>query len=272
MLRFLLKRKIIITLFTLFVFVCGIYGVLKVDKELFPAVTFDQSMIFIETNDMPAEDVEQFVTIPVEKVLDGMQHVEHYESTSSTEDSVFMINIASGRGSEVTKDIETQVLGMKSELHGVNDILIMEASTEAQYDFFIDISGGNSNERTEYATTIIQPKLEALKEVREVHLTGLEEKEVSVTLKSDKLKDYNISQEDIVHVIQQMNMNLSLGNLPKDGSIRWNTTFEHINDIKDISIATETEMITLADVAIVEEIVNTDSQFAWKNGNQDFIL
>lgn len=272
MLRFLLKRKIIISLFTLFVFVSGIYGVVKLDKELFPAITFDQSLIFIETNDMPAEDVEQFVTIPVEQVLDGMQQVEHYESTSSTEDSVFIIEIASGMGSEVTKDIESQIQGLKSELHGVNDILIMEASTEAQYEFFLDISGGSSNEMTEYATNILKPKLEALKEVREVHVTGLEEKEVSVTLKSDKLTEYNISQEEIVTIIQQMNMNLSLGNLPKDGSIRWNTTFEHINDIKNIPIATETEMITLADVAKVEKIVNTDSQFAWKNGNQDFIL
>src|SRR5690625_2337114 len=143
MLRFLLKRKIIVGLFITFIFGLGFYGVTNLDKELFPTVTFNQSLIMVETEEMPAEDVEQFITIPIENILDSMESVTRYEATSSSNDSVFIVELDSGEDDNITKEIESEVNGLTNDLHSVNDVTVMQASTDGQYEFFMDISGGN---------------------------------------------------------------------------------------------------------------------------------
>ena len=234
MLQFLLKRKIIVGLFIAFIFGFGFYGISNLDKELFPPVTFNQAMIIVETEEMPAEDVEQFVTIPVEQALDSIKGVEGYESTTSTKDSFFMVDLTSEDGDETTKTIESKVNGLTNELHGVKNVTVMQASTEGQYELFMDISGGSLEEMSAFALDVVKPRLESLKEVNDIAIIGLEEKEINITLKPKKLETYDVAQEDIISTIEQTNINASIGSLSNEKgepTIRWNTTF---NDIKDI--------------------------------------
>ena len=275
MLRFLLKRKIIVGLFVAFIFGLGFYGVNNLDKELFPSVTFNQSLIMVETEEMPAEDVEQFVTIPIENILDSMEGVDSYEATSSSNSSLFIVHLDSGEDDEITKEIENEVNGLTNDLHGVNNVVVMQASTQGQYEFFMDISGGSVEEMSSYALDVVKPRLESLKEVNEVFISGLEEKEIIITLKPDKLDELEVSQEDIVTMIEQTNTNASIGSLQNEQgepAIRWNTTFQDIKDIKEIPIQTNEGMKKLSDLASVEEKISEQTNFAWKNGDPDFLL
>ncbi len=274
-LRFLLRRKLIVGLFVVLVFGLGFYGMSNLDKELFPDVKFNQSFIMIETDEMPAEDVEEFVTIPVEKMLDSMEDVNSYEATSSSNNSVFIIELADGASDEVTKDIENKVNEITNELHGINDVMVMQASTQGEYEFFMDISGGSVEEMSAYATDVVKPRLESLNEVNEVFVSGLEEKEIIITLQPKKLAAYEVTQEDIVAVMEQMNTNTTIGSLKKDKddtAIRWNTAFHNLKDIKEIPIQTNEGMKQLTDVATIEEKVSEQTNFAWKNGDPDFLL
>ena len=275
LLKFLLKRKLIIGLFITLISGLGLYSMTNLDKELFPSVTFNQTLIMIETEEMPAEDVEQFVTIPVEDILDNMEDVKNYEATSSSNNSLFIVDLADGVGDEATKEIESEVNGLTNELHGINDIMVMQASTQGQYEFFMDISGGSMEDMSAYALNVVKPRLESLKEVNEVSISGIEEKEIIITLKPKKLAEFDLAQEDIAAVIEQMNTNASLGSLHKeqgDPAIRWNTSFHDMKDIKEIPIQTNEGMKKLSDLASVEEKVSEQTNFAWKNGNPDFLL
>ncbi|HEX6593206.1 MAG TPA: efflux RND transporter permease subunit, partial [Bacillota bacterium] len=82
MFRFLLKRKMAVGLFVVFIFMFGLYASLKLDRELFPPVSFDQAIVMIDTEDMPATDVEQFVTEPIEEAIEGINGIDDYYSTS----------------------------------------------------------------------------------------------------------------------------------------------------------------------------------------------
>ena len=274
-LRFLLKRKLIVGLFIMFIFGLGFYSITNLDKELFPSVKFNQTLIMIETEEMPAEDVEQFITIPVESILDNIENINSYEATTSSNNSFFMVELAEGDGDEVTKNIESEVSGLTNDLHGINNVMVMQASTQGQYEFFMDISDGTLEEMSDYALNVVKPRIESLKEVNEVYISGIEEKEIIITLQPKKLAESDITQEDITTVIEQMNTNTSIGSLHNeqgDPAIRWNTAFHNIEDIKEIPIPTNEGMKKLADFASVEEKISEQTNFAWKNGNPDFLL
>src|SRR5699024_2804772 len=104
-------RKIIVGLFISFVLIFGLYACFKMDKELFPKINFDQSMVLIETKDMPATDVEDMVSKPIENALDGIRGVESYESSSTIGNSTFFITMEQDQGEEVTKEIESTIKG-----------------------------------------------------------------------------------------------------------------------------------------------------------------
>lgn len=198
-------------------------------------------MVLIETENMPATDVEKMVTEPVEKALDGMEGVESYETSSTIGNSTFFIMMEQDKGEEITKEIESTISGMQDQLHGVKDTYVMQVSTDQPYEFNMDVSGKNLQEMSDFSLNVLKPRLESLPEVREVALAGLEEKEIIVHLQNDKLNELGIGQESILHSVQQMNVNESIGEFESDKndlSIRWNTSLETIEDIKDIQIQT----------------------------------
>jgi len=273
--KFLLKRKIIVGLFISFVLIFGLYSFVKMDKELFPKIDFDQSMVLIETKDMPATDVENMVSKPIEHALDSINGVESYESSSTIGNSTFFITMEQDKGEEVTKEIESTIKGMQDQLHGVDDITVMQISTENQYEFNIDVSGDSMEEMSNFSTNVLKPRLESLPEVREVALAGLEENEITIQLDEDKLTELGLQQDDIIHSIDQTNINESLGEFESDAddlSIRWNTTLESVEDIKAIQVQTSEGFKPLTDIADVKEEMSEQTQLAWKNGNPDFIL
>src|SRR5699024_4458587 len=165
--------------------------------------------------------------------------------------------------------------GIQDQLHGVEHTTVMQVSTENPYEFNIDVSGGGLQEMSDFSLNVLKPRMESLPEVREVALAGLEEKEIIIHLQNDKLNEFGIGQEEVLHTIQQMNVNESIGEIESDHndlSIRWNTTFETIEDIKDIQIQTAEGLKPLTDIADIKEETGEQAQIAWKNGTPDFIL
>lgn len=187
MLKFLLKRKIIIGLFIVFVFTAGFYSFNKLDKELFPAVDFSQTMILVETEEMPAEDVEEMITEPIENKLDDIEGIKGYESTSTMTASTFYIDLKEENADDISQTIENEVNQLQSDLYGVRELMVMQATTNAPYELFLDVSGADSKEMDRFTNDIVKPRLEDLSEVRDVDVTGLNEYEVQIAPKVKKI-------------------------------------------------------------------------------------
>src|SRR5699024_7335855 len=197
-----MKRKIIVGLFVAFIFAFGFYGINNLDKELFPEVDFNQAMVMVDTDEMTAEDVKQFVTIPIEQALDGIEGIKDVQSSSTTTGSSIMIEMDNKDADDITKEIESEVTRLKSDLYGVNDMMVMQATKSGEYEMFIDISGADGKEMSADALDVVKPRLEALPEVREIQITGLEENEVVIIPKEKKLNENGLSEQDIIDAIE----------------------------------------------------------------------
>lgn len=77
-LQLLIGRKIIIGLLCVFIVMVGAFSINKLDAELTPDITFDMAVVNIYAGEMPALDVEEYITTttkqPVGQMLyDGQQ-------------------------------------------------------------------------------------------------------------------------------------------------------------------------------------------------------
>ncbi|OLO39346.1 acriflavin resistance protein [Alkalihalophilus pseudofirmus] len=274
-LQFLLKRKIVVGLMVVLIFFMGIYSVTKLNKELFPPVSFDMALVQVQAGELSVLDVEQQVTNPIEQVLSGIDGVESYESSSYIGQSSITIFIEEGRGDEVFKDVEAAVLPLQSQLSAVHQINAFQLSTNQPFDFFMAISNGNMDDMTQFANHVVKPRLEDLPAVREVKFEGLEENEIIVQFENDKIEEYSLVVNEIIPYIQQSNLITSLGEFQdevNEPTIRWNTSLEEIEQVKSLLIPTNDGVKRLDDIANVSLEKSELSSGVWKDGNQDIIF
>ncbi|GAE25475.1 hypothetical protein JCM9140_1473 [Halalkalibacter wakoensis JCM 9140] len=153
--------------------------------------------------------------------------------------------------------------------------MVTPYSMNGTYEFYMDLSNGNKETMSAFARDVLEPRLKALPEVRDVDLIGLLEKEIVIELKKEKLDELNIDAAQVVQTIQQSNAESTIGTLTgeqNEPKLRWNTTVETMEDLENITIQTMDGLIHLKEVAEVNEQPSEQTAGVWKNGTDDFIV
>ncbi|WP_223702500.1 efflux RND transporter permease subunit [Sutcliffiella deserti] len=275
LLEFILRRKIAVGLLVVFVFIIGFYSLNKLDQELMPPISFDMTVVQVDAGEMSVLDVENNVTEQIEQTLNGIDGVESHSSATYIGRSSITVFIEEGRGEEVHKNIEAAVLPLQAQLPGVQNIGTFQMSTNQPFEFFMEISNGKMEDITSFAQNIVKPRLEALPEVREVQFDGLEENEIMVQLKSDQLEKFAVDSQAIMQTIQQSNLLTSLGELSEEANeptLRWNTSLETVEDVRNILIPTNDGVKALSELADIRLQVRDISSGVWKDGSQEVVL
>ncbi|KHF41726.1 efflux RND transporter permease subunit [Halalkalibacter okhensis] len=275
LIKFLLDRKIFVGLMVVFIFFIGFFSVTKLDQELFPPISFDMALIHVDAGELATLDVEQQVTEPIEQVLSNIDGVDSYESSSYIGQSAITVFIEEGRGDEVFKVIESQTLPLQAQLPAVNHLEALQYSTEQPFDFFMSISNGSIEKMSQFAKEVVKPRLEQLPEVREVRFEGLEDYEVTIQLQKDTMEELNLDVTQVSQFLQQSNIITSLGTFTEEENepiIRWDTTFEKIEHVENLTMPTSDGMKHLHEIADVSLKVSEGSTGVWKDGSNDFIF
>lgn len=275
LLKFLLGRKKLIVLMVFFIFMIGVYAASKLDRELFPPISFDGVQIYASAGQMSTLDVEKQVTKPIEQAIENIDGVKTVNSSSSIGVSTFIVEAEEDLGEDVFKEIEAAMNGLENQLHGVDFISTYQFSTEQPYEFYMTIKDGSMDEISEFARDIVKPRLEALPEVRAVAIDGIEEKEVYIELNVAKMQELGLNQQQVVQMIQQANLDTSVAMLEgEEGkpTVRWTTTLTNLEGIRNIDLLTSQGVKKLGDIADVFEEKNASTSVGWNNGTRDFIL
>ncbi|MBT2637669.1 efflux RND transporter permease subunit [Bacillus sp. ISL-39] len=275
LLKFIVQRKILVSLMVVLVLLIGSFSVLKLDKELFPSIKMDGAYVEIYAGEMAAIEVERTITSPLEKKILGIEGVEEVLSSSNIGKSSMQLTIERGRGEEVFKEVESVVNSTTSDISGVKDVMTGQFGTSQAYDFFMDVSGSDMEKMTAFAKNILEPRLEALPEVHDVSLSGSLEKEVTVELKREELLKNGLDAAQVIGAIQQANNEATLGQLNNETnspSLRWNTQLESVENVKNLQIPAANGFIKLSEIGNVKLQPLESSSFVWKNGSKDFIF
>jgi multidrug efflux pump subunit AcrB len=275
LLKFVVQRKILVGLMVVLVLLIGSYAVLKLDKELLPSIQMDAAYVEINAGEMPAIEVERTITTPLEKKIIGIDGVEEVESTSNIGRSSLQLTFERGRGDEVFKEVESVINSTTSDMSGVKEVIAAQSGTSQNYEFFMDVSGTDMEKMTAFTKDTLEPRLEALPEVRDVSVSGMLENEVTVKLRRDEITKRGLDAAQVIAMIQQANNEATLGQLERDTnspSLRWNTKLDSVEDVKNLQIPSQDGFIKLADIAIVSIQPLENSSLVWKNGSKDFVF
>ncbi|SEH90149.1 Multidrug efflux pump subunit AcrB [Halobacillus karajensis] len=273
-LQFILQRKIFIGLVTTLILMIGGYALLNMDEELMPPITMDGGYINIDAGNQSAVEIERTITTPLERQLESVEGIEEIRSTSYDGRSTIQLTFSRDEGDVAIKEAESITNQVTSTMN-IDRVESGQYGTTQSYQFFLDLSGGDMETMSAFATNTLEPRLEELPEVRDVDILGIQKKEMNVAFNREKLQKHGLQIDQVIPILQQADEESTLGELSgEEGSpsLRWPSSIENTLEMKKLSIPVPSGFITLQDIATVSLQPQEQSSYVWKNGGKDFLF
>ncbi|MDT0651182.1 CusA/CzcA family heavy metal efflux RND transporter [Autumnicola edwardsiae] len=259
---FSINNKFIIGLFTLTLIGVGIWSMATVNLGSVPDITNNQVQVITQSPNLGTEDIEQFVTYPVELSMGNLPGVTEIRSISRFGLSVVTIVFEDNMGTYLPRQLVQEKLNELDESipekFGSPSMGPISTGLGQIYEYTIKPQEGFENKYSpmELRTVqdwIIKRQLTLLEGVVEVNSFGGSIKQYEVAVNPEKLNSMGISISQVYEALARNNVNTGGAYIEKNkmsNFIRGEGLIRSLEDIKDISIINENNVpVTIGDVA-----------------------
>lgn len=256
---FSLHNRLLMVLFAIMIMIGGYRAYTQIPIDAFPDVSPNLVQIFTETEGLAPEEIEMYVTFPVEVAMTGLPGIDNVRSISNFglsvvnvyfEDNVdiyFARQLVNERLQEAREQIPDgfgePVMGPISTGMGLILFYYLEDTT-GQYSLI---------ELREIQDWIVKFNLQTVPGVTEILGIGGFEKQFHVEINPDALLRYSVSLQDVIERIRANNLNVGAQFIEKNSEefiVRSVGLAKGIDDLNNIVIKTvDGSPIFLGDLA-----------------------
>ena len=279
------KRHLLANLIFIAVLIAGVFAWNNTSREELPDITFDRVRISVRYQGAPAEDVEYFVTKPLEEAVRGLDGVYKVTSTTSVGQSNVNIEIEQDYPDidEAVTEIRNTVLDvdLPDEITDDPNIRVFKTSKKAIIDIALyneDVHLLDVQQRRElqkYAFAL-ESQLLNLAQVNSVNRRGYLQEEIQIKVDPQKLLKYEIPFSAVMAEIKNNHVRRPAGNIetraePQVTVVSELDTTEELEDLI-IQGGFEGQVIRLGEVANIIEGFEKSKEIRKVNGHQDVTL
>ncbi len=257
-----LRNKLIVVLIILAVMGMGYRSYRSLPVDAFPDVSPALVQVFTVTSGLGPEEVEKFVTFPVEAAMSGLPHVEEIRSVSNFGLSVVSVYFEEGTDIYFARQVVGERLSEARESipEGFGEPEMGPISTGqglVLYYNLIDTTGSYTlEEMRTLQDWVVKFNLQTVPGVTEVLGIGGHVKQFQVNIDPDALLRYNLGLHEVIARIEANNQNVGGQFLERNGEmyiVRSEGLAKNIADIERIVITHEDGTpVFLEDVATIE--------------------
>jgi cobalt-zinc-cadmium resistance protein CzcA len=257
---FSIKNKLLIGLFLLVCIGFGVYSMNKVPVDAVPDITNNQVQVITVSPNLGTEDIEQFVTYPVELAMANLPGVTEIRSASRFGLSVVTIVFNDKEGTFLPRQLIAEKLSEINIPKKFGEPFMGPISTGLgeiyQYTLAVD-SGFNytDTELRTYQDWIVKRQMAMVKGVIEVNSFGGNIKQYEVAIDPNHLTSMGVTITDVFSALEKNNANTGGAYIVKNNQanfIRGEGLVESIDDIEQIVLRNNNNTpILVRDVARV---------------------
>ncbi len=272
MVRAALAQRLVVVVLALVLLAFGLNAARKLSVDAFPDVTNVQVQIATEAPGRSPEEVERFVTVPVEIAMTGLPGLVEMRSlnkpglslitlvfTDAT-DVYFARQLVMERLIEIGGRLPagtTPVLGPVSTALGE----VYQYTLERPDDGKRALSKEELTERRTVQDWVVRPLLRSIPGIAEINSTGGYVRQYQVLVEPDRLRHYKVSIQDVWQALARNNANAGGGVLPQKAEqylIRGIGLVKDLDDLRNIVLkeagGTPVYVRDVAEVAFGEEV------------------
>ena len=247
---FSIRNKLIIGLMIVAWIGAGVWAMTTVNLGSVPDITNNQVQVITVSENLSTEDIEQFVTYPVEVAMANLPGVEEIRSISRFGLSVVTVVFKDDMGTylprqlvqeklnEVREEIPSQFgePSMGPITTGLGEIFQYTLKPEPGYD-----SVYSATELRSIQDWIVRRQMALVTGVVEVNAFGGKVKQYEVALDPGKLNAMNVSISEVFEALEQNNVNTGGAYIERSSManfIRGEGLVESLEDIRQIVVKT----------------------------------
>ena len=206
---FSLKRKYLILCLTLLTIVLGVYCFKETPVDAFPDVTNTKVTIITQWPGRSAEEIEKFVTIPIEIAMNAVQKKTDIRSTTLFGLSVVTVVFDDHVDDEFARQQVYNLLNDADLPEGVTpDVQPLSGPTCEIYRYTLKSDKRSVRELKTLQDWVIERKLRSVPGVADIVSFGGEVKTYEVQVNPNQLATYGVSSLELFNAISNSNVNV----------------------------------------------------------------
>ncbi|MBT8041128.1 MAG: efflux RND transporter permease subunit [Gammaproteobacteria bacterium] len=261
--EYTIQHKVISWMAVALLLVGGIVSFNSLGQLEWPEFPIPQAMVNTAYPGASPEQVEEEVTLPIERAIQQLEYVKNIDSISSAGLSQIIIelndNYSSDEQPQIWDELRRKVNDIQAGLPpGVYPSEVNDDFSDV-YGILYNISGPDFNYRElENYAEILSRDLSLIEGVKKVTIAGAVSKQVIIEMSQEKMSSLGVDPSWIYGLVQTQNVVSNAGNVVVNGqSVRIHPTGE-FNDISElealvISAPGSTELVYLGDIAEIYE-------------------
>ena len=262
----------------------GVFSYYTMPRESFPEIIETKIYVSSVNPGNSAEDVEKFITEPLEEEFNNIGGVREISSTTLQDYSIVIVEFEEDVEIPVAKQrVKDKVDQVKAETtwptldNGAKvepNVFDLNLSEE-QPILNINLTGDFPIQQLKDYAEYLQDKIELLPPIKEATIRGVEEKEVEIAVDVYKMSASQVSFNDIINAVRSENNTISGGNVISNGvqkNIRILGEIENPNELRDVVVKTDGGTIFLKDVATINFKEQDPSTYAREYGEPVVML
>ncbi|MDB5244567.1 MAG: family efflux pump [Parcubacteria group bacterium] len=264
---FITKRNF--TIFLMIVlFIAGTYAALSMPKEATPDIQIPLGVITTILPGASAPDIERLVTNKIENGVLGLEHVSKVTSTSG--EGISNISVEFDASANIDKSIQQ----LKDAVDKVRSDLPTEALAPTVSDvnfadqpvLIVAVSGNLAPAELTALGESVSDEIKRVSGVSRVTVSGVRARQVSVIVKQERLRQYNLSLTDVTNAIRAAGVTSPAGSLTIDNvnyAVRFEAGVVSTDQVAGLSLTGPTgATLHIADVADVVDGLEDPSTYS----------
>ncbi|MEG9436732.1 efflux RND transporter permease subunit [Edaphobacter sp. HDX4] len=240
-----LKHRLVLVVIAVALLGFGVNAAQHLSVDAFPDVTNIQVQIATEAPGKSPEEVERFITIPVEIAMTGLPGMTDMRSLNKPGLSLITLVFEDGRNLYLERQMVSERLNELRERmpEGVTPILgpitnalgeVYQYTLERPEDGKRPLTKEELTERRTVQDWVVRPLLRSISGVAEINSTGGYVKQYETLVDPQKLRYYNLTIQDVCNALARNNANAGGGILPQHAEQYLIRSVGLIRDLDDI--------------------------------------
>lgn len=258
-----IENKMTVYVIIAIILFLGVFSYYTMPRESFPEIIETKIYVSSVNPGNSAEDVEKFITEPLEEEFNNIGGVREISSTTLQDYSMVIVEFEEDVEIPVAKQrVKDKVDQVKAETtwptldNGAKvepNVFDLNLSEE-QPILNINLTGNYPIQQLKDYAEYLQDKIELLQPIKEASIRGVEDQEVEIAVDVYKMTASQVSFDNIINAVRAENNTISGGNVISNGvqkNIRILGEIEDPDDLKNVVVKTDGGNIFLRDIASI---------------------
>lgn len=277
--EYALKHPLVIIMHTILIFITGIICLFTIPMDFLPTLSDRHILISTKYAGIPAEQMKELITIPIEDSFSSLKGIQNIHST--TRDGLSFVKIE--------LQYKTNINSSLIEARQIIDKLVATLPQECEKpeleiystekNKLLTISLIPENNSLIYARDLANKEfkhtLQTVSGVGKIKIHGGEEEQINIFFDSNSLNQRKLTLTDIASIIKSTNYEYPLGTIKDETNeyiIKASNLFKTHNDIMNTFIPYENTTLMLKDLGKLSPGIKQKKCFAMYNKQESILI